>query len=69
LLTSHSQNKPSTELRLYLKNQIGLTDSAIKLGVRKSEQENAPLPIILLTYGLISMSDFQKLLDWLNSYS
>ncbi|WP_241462976.1 MULTISPECIES: DUF2949 domain-containing protein [Prochlorococcus] len=57
---------PSDELCLYLKRKFALTDKAIELGIKKSIEENAPLSIILWSYGLITVSQYQTLLDWIN---
>ena len=54
----------SKETSKYLKNQLGLSNQAIELAIKKSSEEKAPLSIILWSYGLISLSDYQKFLDW-----
>ncbi len=65
VLTSHPQSEPSYETCKYLKNEFGLTNQAIDLAVKQSLHENAPLSIILWSYGLLSLNDYQKFLDWL----
>ena len=66
ILTSNPQKEPGKELCLFIKKNFGLSDSAIELGVKKSIEENAPLSIVLWSYGLISVSEYQELLDWIN---
>ena len=39
---------------------------AIDLGIRQSQLESAPLAITMLNLGLISLSQYQKLLDWMH---
>ncbi len=50
----------------FLKNEFGLSNQAIELAFKKSFEEKAPLAIILWSYGLISLSDYQTFLDWLD---
>ena len=65
IITSHPQSHPSHKTCTYLKQEFGLSNQAIDLAIKQSLQENAPLSIILWSYGLISLSDYQKFLDWL----
>tara|TARA_B100000131_G_C17962281_1_gene550934 strand:- start:531 stop:740 length:210 start_codon:yes stop_codon:yes gene_type:complete len=67
VLTSHSQPYPSAEICEYLKKTFALSDNALELGIKQSIQENAPLSIVLLTYGLITLSDYQEFLHWLDT--
>ena len=67
VLTSHNIPYPSKDICDYLKKNLALSDNALELGIKQSIQENAPLSIVLLTYGLITLSDYQKFLDWLDS--
>ncbi len=64
IFISHSQPPPSQDLLVYLQQTMGLSDDALKLGLRQSIAEQAPLPIILWTYGLISLTQLEELLDW-----
>ncbi|WP_041391112.1 DUF2949 domain-containing protein [Prochlorococcus marinus] len=66
IITSQPSKPPSRKLLIYLKSHYGISDSAIELGLKKSKEENAPLPIILWSYGIISVTDYQNLLDWLD---
>ena len=65
VLTSHPQQNPSYETCRYLQKEFGLTNDAINLAIKKSLTENAPLSIILWSYGLVSLNDYKKFLDWL----
>ena len=64
ILTSHNQPEPSGKLINYLQQKIGLSEKAIELGVRQSNIEQAPLPIILWSFGLLSLNQYQQVLNW-----
>ena len=48
----------------FLKQKVGLSEEAINLGLRQSELEQAPLPIILWSFGLITLKQYQDVLNW-----
>jgi len=62
--TSHPQPQASAELLDFLQKRLSLSDQAIKLGLRQAKQEQAPLPIVLWSFGLLSLSQYQSVLDW-----
>ena len=64
IITSHHQPEASPELLNYLKVKLGLSDNALKLGVRQSKLEQAPLPIILWSFGLINIIQYQDVVSW-----
>ncbi len=66
IFTSHRELKPSKELYTFLRNEFSLSDNAIKLGIKQSQSESAPVSIILWNLGLINIDQYEKLLDWLN---
>ena len=66
VLTSHPNPTPSKDLCNYLENHIGLTPEALKLGLRQSLVENAPLPIVLWSFGLITQAQLDNVLKWQN---
>ena len=49
----------------FLLKDIGLSKSAINLGIRLSKKNNASLPIILWSYGLISLDELDRYYDYL----
>ena len=49
---------------LYLRHQLGLSESALDLGIRQSQLEQAPLAVVLWRFGLISLNQYTQLLDW-----
>ncbi len=62
--TSHPQSKPSKKLIDFLQVKIGLSQNALDLGLRQSQIEQAPLPVVLWSFGLLSLQQFQQVLDW-----
>jgi len=67
IITSHLQSLPSEVFCHFLIQDIGLTREALDLGIRHSISENAPLPIILWNFGLITLEQYQTILDWINT--
>ena len=49
----------------YLLNDIGLEESSIELGIKLSMRNNTPLPIILLSYGMLTIEELDKLYSFL----
>jgi len=64
ITTSHKQPEPSSVLTTYLQQKIGLSKKAIDLGLRQAEIEQAPLPVVLWSFGLLNLTQYQKVLDW-----
>ena len=65
IFTSNSINKPSEELCNFIIDKLGISQSALELGVKRSSLENSPLPIVMWSYGLITVSQLQIILVWL----
>ena len=53
------------EMIIYLLNEIGLDDSSIELGIKLSIKNNTPLPILLWSYGMITIDELDKLYSFL----
>ena len=49
----------------YLLNDIGLEESSIELGIKLSMRNNTPLPIILWSYGMLTIEELDKLYSFL----
>lgn len=64
VISSSPQPPPPAPLILFLRNQLGLSDSALELGIRQSRLEQAPLAVVLWRFGLISLEQYIQLLDW-----
>ncbi|WP_398326228.1 DUF2949 domain-containing protein [Vulcanococcus sp.] len=64
VISSSPQPPPSPALLRYLRHDLGLSDNSLQLGLRQSEQEQAPLPVVLWRFGLISLEQFDQVLGW-----
>ena len=62
---SNSINPPTEELCDFIINKLGISQSALELGVKRAFLENSPLPIVMLSYGLITISQLKLILLWL----
>jgi len=63
--TSNSINPPSDELCNFIIDKLGISQSALQLGVKRCSLDNSPLPIVMWSYGLISLSQLQIIFLWL----
>ena len=55
----------SREMIIYLFNVVGLDESSIELGIKLSIESNTPLPILLWSYGMLSIEELDKLYSFL----
>ena len=58
-------NDLSKELILFLLNEIGLEQSSIELGIKLSQKQMVPLPILLWSYGILTIEELDKLYSFL----
>ena len=58
-------NFVSREMIFYLFNEIGLEESSIELGIKLSMRNNTPLPILLCSYGILTIEELDKLYSFL----
>jgi len=58
-------NYVSREMIIYLFNVLGLDESTIELGIRLSIKNNTPLPILLWSYGMLTIEELDKLYSFL----
>ena len=58
-------NYVSREMIFYLFNVIGLDESSIELGLKLSKKNNTPLPILLWSYGMLTIEELDKLYSFL----
>ena len=65
--TSNSINPPSYELCNFMIEKIGISKGALELGIKRSCLENTPLPIVMWSYGLITLSQLKIILSWLKN--
>jgi hypothetical protein len=61
------QPVPSSALVRYLRRELGLSENALALGVKQAQLEQAPLPVILWRFGLISLEQLDQVLGWQDS--
>ena len=64
IITSHNQNQASVALIEFLQKKIGLSQKALSLGIRQSKIEQAPLPVVLWSFGLLDLIQYQQVIDW-----
>jgi hypothetical protein len=64
VISSSPQPAPSEALRRFLRSQIGLSDSALALGLKQAQLEEAPLAVVLWRFGLISLEQLDQVLSW-----
>ena len=55
----------SREMIIYLFNELGLDESTIELGIKLSIKNNTPLPILLWSYGMLTIEELDKLYSFL----
>jgi len=58
-------NYVSKEMIIYLFNVLGLDESTIELGIKLSIKNKTPLPILLWSYGMLTIEELDKLYSFL----
>ena len=58
-------NYVSREMIIYLFNVLGLDESTIELGIKLSLKNNTPLPVLLWSYGMLTIDELDKLYSFL----
>ena len=58
-------NNIHKEVIIYLINEVGLEESSIELGLKLSLKNNTPLPILLWSYGILTIEELDKLYSFL----
>ena len=58
-------NYLSREMIIYLFNVLGLDESTIELGIKLFIKNNTPLPILLWSYGMLTIEELDKLYSFL----
>ena len=58
-------NYVSREMIIYLFNVLDLDESTIELGIKLSIKNNTPLPILLWSYGMLTIEELDKLYSFL----
>jgi hypothetical protein len=58
-------NNSSREMIIYLSDVVGLEESSIELGIKLSIKNKTPLPILLWSYGILTIEELDKLYSFL----
>ena len=58
-------NYLSREMIIFLFNVLGLDESTIELGIKLSIKNKTPLPILLWSYGMLTIEELDKLYSFL----
>ena len=58
-------NHVSREMINFLLNVVGLDESSIELGIKLSLKNNTPLPVLLWSYGMLTIEELDKLYSFL----
>ena len=64
VISTSPQSPPAEALLRFLRGSIGLSESALALGLKQAHVEQAPLPVVLWRFGLISLEQFDAVLAW-----
>ena len=67
VMSSQRQPLATDALLQFLQRRLGLSPSALELGQRQAELEQAPLPIVLWSFGLLSLQQLEEVFDWQNN--
>ena len=67
ITTSKPINPPSDELCNFVIDKLGISESALELGIKRSCLENSPLPIVMWSYGLLTLSQLKIIHAWLKN--
>ena len=58
-------NYSNRKIISFLKEEIGLVESSIELGLKLSIINNTPLPVLLWSYGIITIEELDELYSFL----
>ena len=58
-------NYSNKKIISFLINEIGLEESSVELGINLSTKNNTPLPILLWSYGILTIEELDELYTFL----
>ena len=58
-------NNLNKEMIVYLFNEVGLDQNSIELGIKLSIRNKTSLPILLWSYGMLTIEELDKLYSFL----
>ena len=67
VMISQRQPPATDALLQFLQRRLVFIPSALELGKRQAKLEQAPLPIVLWSFGLLSLQQLEEVFDWQNS--
>jgi hypothetical protein len=56
-----------TKLLSFLRDELALSTAAIDMAMRRREQDQGPLPMILWKYGFVTLEQLDQIYDWLKT--
>tara|TARA_Y100001968_G_C19384778_1_gene732288 strand:+ start:166 stop:375 length:210 start_codon:yes stop_codon:yes gene_type:complete len=62
--SSNPIKPPSKELCDFIIDKLGVSQGALELGIKRSCIENSPLPIVMWSYGLVTLSQLKMIFAW-----
>ncbi len=57
----------NTQLIQFLRHDLAVSSTEIDIMLHHCERENAPLPMLLWKYGLVSLQQLSQIFDWLEA--
>ena len=67
--TNNTIDPASKELCNFIIDKLGISQSALELGIKRSYLENSPLPIVMWSYGLVTLRQLNLILNWQKTFS
>ncbi len=61
-------NNRVKELSQFLQEELTVSSAEVSLIMQKQEELNAPIPMLLWQYGLVSLSGLEQVFDWLEEH-
>ena len=58
-------NYSNRKIISFLTEKIGLEESSIELGLKLSTKDNTPLPVLLWSYGMLTIEELDELYTFL----
>ena len=55
---------PADDLCDFIFTKLGISEDAISLGIKRAHLENSPLPIVMWSYGLLTLPQLNIILAW-----
>ena len=65
IISNNSIDPASEALCNFIIDKLGISHSALQLGLKRSKSENSPLPIVMWSYGLLTPSQLIIIFLWL----